>query len=158
MSTNKTRCLSLAEKFFSVRNEGTRKVICILGLKIRFRTPRLVYRELNARLDQVQDVMVGLQTRLDESQSAADKLKARIEQQTEELQAACRAGLERQAQDINSRITEIYANLMYRIHEYCPEEKRAAALKDWYFEKTGETLNLDNPQTFNEKNSMAETV
>ena len=151
MSANKTRRLSLAEKIFSVRNEGTRKVICILGLKIRFRTPRLVYRELNARLDQAQDLIAGLQTRLDQSQNAVDEFKARIEQQTEAFQAEFHSGLERQAQDFNSRINGIYAKLMYRIHEYCPDEKRAVALKDWYFEKTGETLNLDNPRTFNEK-------
>ena len=40
---------------------------------------------------------------------------------------------------------------MSRIHEYCPDEKRAVALKEWYFDATGETLNLDNPQTCNEK-------
>ena len=41
--------------------------------------------------------------------------------------------------------------LQYQIHRYCPEDKIPTALKDWYFDKTGEHLDLENPKTFNEK-------
>ena len=39
----------------------------------------------------------------------------------------------------------------YKLKKYCAPEMRPVMLKDWFFEKTGEILNLDNPQTFNEK-------
>lgn len=133
--------LSLAEKLFSVRNEGTRKVICILGLKIRFRTPRLVYRELNARLEaQAQDFnskLIALQ------QDHAHSLEIQAPSFTNELSTR----LEQQLQLFN----DVRGRLIYKIHEYCPDEKRVAALSDWFFEVTGETLNLENPQSFNEK-------
>lgn len=33
----------------------------------------------------------------------------------------------------------------------CPSSKRPEMLKEWYFDCTGKSLNLENPQTFNEK-------
>jgi len=33
----------------------------------------------------------------------------------------------------------------------CPVEQRPKMLKEWYFNCTGEVLNLENPQTFSEK-------
>ena len=41
--------------------------------------------------------------------------------------------------------------LLEKIYKYCPDEKRSIALTDWFYDKTGEPLHLDNPQTFNEK-------
>jgi len=133
--------LSLAEKIFSVRNEGTRKVICILGLKIKFRTPRLVYRELNARMEE-------------QSQNFNDELCRRLEQQSERFDGelkTLRAGIEEQSRSFDGKLYELRTKLIYKIHEYCPDDKRALAMKDWFFESTGETLNLDDPQTYNEK-------
>ena len=39
----------------------------------------------------------------------------------------------------------------YLIQKYAPETKYPEILCDWYFEKTGEKLNLEAPRTFNEK-------
>lgn len=39
----------------------------------------------------------------------------------------------------------------YRIAKYLPKELLPEALCDWYFGKTGKTLDLNNPKTFNEK-------
>jgi hypothetical protein len=39
----------------------------------------------------------------------------------------------------------------YFIQKYTHESKYPELLLDWYFEKTGEKLNLDNPRTYNEK-------
>jgi len=137
--------MSLAEELFSVRNEGTRKVICILGLKMKFRTPKLVYRELNSRLDaQEQDFNNRMNSLREEQQHA-------LEQQRQSFANELGTRLEQQKQSFNGRISALRSKLMYKIHEYCPDEKRAIALKDWFFENTGETLNLDDPQTYNEK-------
>lgn len=150
MGNNQSKRLSLAEKIFSVRNEGSRKVIRILGLKIRFRTPRLVYRELNERLERAQALVDALRNNQNQqAQNFSDTLKALEQAQT--LNAELQSKLVRQAEDYTSRINAVYVKLMYRLQEYCPDEKRSTALKDWFFECTGETLNLENPQTFNEK-------
>lgn len=137
---NSPKNLSFVEKIFSVRNEGFRKIICILGLKIKLRTPRLVYRELNSRLEA-------------QSRDLAE-LSARMEQQSRFFNSELtelRTRLEERTHGFDRRMNEMRAKLMYRINEYCPDEKRALALKDWYFESTGEILNLENPQTYNEK-------
>ncbi len=39
----------------------------------------------------------------------------------------------------------------YYKFKICPVEKRLEMLKEWYFNRMGETLELENPQTFNEK-------
>jgi hypothetical protein len=41
-----------------------------------------------------------------------------------------------------------YKQLLFK---YISKDKYPVALKDWYFEMTGEVLNLENPKTFNEK-------
>ena len=102
---------SFIERIFSVKNNGEKKVIRILGLKIRFRTSKLVYRTLKEQMD-------------------------------------------RQSRDFNTKLNNVnrkYQSLMYKILKYCPDDKRVLALKDWYFESTGEALCLDSPQTFSEK-------
>ena len=38
-----------------------------------------------------------------------------------------------------------------QMHKYCSPENRPVALSDAYFAETGKMLNLENPQTFNEK-------
>ena len=42
-------------------------------------------------------------------------------------------------------------HIEYKICKYMPEILYPFYLKNWYHRKTGETLNLENPQTFNEK-------
>lgn len=62
--------------------------------------------------------------------------------------------IDRQRQDFNRALNianERYQRLMYKIAEYCPDEKLAIALKDWFYETTGDVLDLAAPQTFNEK-------
>lgn len=60
-------------------------------------------------------------------------------------------GLKLKITDKIKRIEAQNRKIMYLIHKYCPAEKRADALTDWYFETTGERLDLNNPKTFNEK-------
>ena len=138
--SNQPRSLTFIEKIFSVRNEGTRKVICIFGLKIRFRTPRLVYRELNARLDRQQD---DFNTKF-----------SMLQDQSRQFSHEFNSLLEKQKQEFNSKVRELNAKcqaLLYKIHRYCPDDKRPLAMKDWFYEHTGEQLDLDNPQTYNQK-------
>lgn len=39
----------------------------------------------------------------------------------------------------------------YKVCKYMPEEKYSEYLKEWFFLRTGQSLNLDNPVTYNEK-------
>ena len=138
--SNQPRSLTFIEKIFSVRNEGTRKVISFFGLKIRFRTPRLVYRELNARLDRQQD---DFNTKF-----------SMLQDQSRQFSHEFNSLLEKQAKIFDSKVRELNAKcqaLLYKIHRYCPDDKRPLAMKDWFYEHTGEQLDLDNPQTYNQK-------
>jgi len=136
--------LSLAERLFSVRNEGARKVICILGLKLKFRTSKLVYRVLTASLDELKQDFNRLNAEL-------VKQSQNSEARGQSIKSEMTARFQQQSQYFSTRISQLQARLTYKIHEYCPDEKRAIALKDWFFERTGEALNLDDPQTYNEK-------
>lgn len=181
MSANQ-RKLSFIEKVFSVRNEGVRKVICILGIRIKFRTLKLVIRELDSRfemLDQANAELTGrfnnqvkvleensrelyvrlenlartndeLDKQLAKQEQASKELNSRVEKY-DQLSNELSDRFEKQEQNYKREINSKYRQLMYRIHEYCPDEKRPLALKDWFYEHTGEPLDLDNPRTYNEK-------
>ena len=53
--------------------------------------------------------------------------------------------------EFRGELNNLRRNFEYKLCKYMPEEKYPEYLKDWYYEKTGEELNLKNPQTFNEK-------
>lgn len=61
----------------------------------------------------------------------------------------------RRNREFARRIQSIEANnadLRYRLCKYLPSDKRPEALSDWFWSiLPGERLNLENPQTFNEK-------
>ena len=59
-----------------------------------------------------------------------------LRQEVERLKAQCRS------------MRNEYKTLNYK---YALPEQRPQMLKDWYLERTGQKLNLDNPRTFNEK-------
>ena len=53
---------------------------------------------------------------------------------------------------LKSQITNTYADLRYIIFKYLPPEKREEAIKDWWYKmKAGMSLNIETPQTFDEK-------
>lgn len=48
-------------------------------------------------------------------------------------------------------LNNIRRDFEYKLCKYMEADKYSDYLKDWYFRVTGETLNLDNPLTYNEK-------
>ena len=54
-------------------------------------------------------------------------------------------------QHFNRKLEKLQKEFKYQLCKYMPEEKYPEYLKDWFYKCTGEELNLDNPQTFNEK-------
>ena len=56
-----------------------------------------------------------------------------------------------QQENFNNELKKQSIEIKYLINMICANDKRLILLKDWYFKKTGELLNLDSPQTFNEK-------
>lgn len=105
------------------QNQEQFKIICELTEKIKQLENDVQVHEQNAQ------EIKSLQSQMEKTH-----------QQISENQQECR--------QINQ---DLCKSLTYKIYHYCPDDKRALALQDWYFEKTGELLNLDNPQTYNEK-------
>lgn len=104
--SNQPRSLTFIEKIFSVRNEGTRKVISFFGLKIRFRTPRLVYRELNARLDRQQDDFNTKFSMLqDQSRQFSHEFNSLLEKQKQEFNSKLINLLEQQSRSFISELS-----------------------------------------------------
>ena len=54
-------------------------------------------------------------------------------------------------QELQNEFKNYKKYMNYQIHKYLPIEKRQEALKDWFFEETGEFLDYNNPITFNQK-------
>lgn len=52
---------------------------------------------------------------------------------------------------IDRAIREIRNTQQYYYHRGLSQTQYEYALKEWYFQKTGKHLNLENPQTYNEK-------
>ena len=52
-----------------------------------------------------------------------------------------------------SKIQAFFLGLIYKspFFKYIPEKDYPIYMKEWFYRKTGEKLNLENPQTFNEK-------
>ena len=54
--------------------------------------------------------------------------------------------------------TDSAKKYMYDIFSSADESDYPRLLKLWYYASTGENLNLENPQTFNEKKTMVKAV
>lgn len=51
---------------------------------------------------------------------------------------------------IRSKMAENTKKLEYKMNKYMEREKIAEALRDWYYEQTGNDLDLEHPRTYNE--------
>ena len=63
-----------------------------------------------------------------------------------------------QIQQLSNKLNTLHRELndlrrkeTYRFQRYASPDKYPLILKDWFLDRTGEILNLDNPRTFNEK-------
>ena len=123
-------------------------------LIIRLEKHDLTNKAQNARVEQLFDDQLKINNelcnRMDNQEQASKELNARVEKY-DQLSNELSGRFEKQEQNYKRELNSKYRQLMYRIHEYCPDEKRPLALKDWFYEHTGEPLNLDNPRTYNEK-------
>lgn len=136
----KTKPMFWYEKLFSITNSDVHKIICILGIKFKIRSK---YKEL-------QRTITFLQNKNNELINSVNNIRTEILKQ-EQIKNRQILKLENNQKELRKRINNEKKQLIYKIHKYIPEEKREEALKDWFCEKTGEILNLDSPQTFNEK-------
>ena len=129
---------------FSVINDDIHKVITIFGVKFKFKNKKLIQRkQIKQREQKINNANKQIKTQSEQIQAQQEILNKYQEQTKLELN--------RLKQDYNQKIYSKNAKLVYKLHKYLPEEKRPEALKDWYFEATGDVLDLENPQSFNEK-------
>ena len=124
------------EKVFSARNEDIRKVITIFGIKFKFKSKKLIERKRIAnmidKIDKQENNIIKLETLLQNQNDCIKDLTKQINEHKNQLQ-----NQERQHR--------------YELCKYMHPDMYPVYLKDWYKKTTGETLNLENPQTFNEK-------
>lgn len=59
--------------------------------------------------------------------------------------------LQRKFEQQENEIKALRQHYNYKLCRYLPEEKYPEYLKDWFYRRTHTELNLENPQTFNEK-------
>ena len=116
--------LNMLKMIFSVRNDlkTCHKVVTICGLKIKIKSKKL-----------------------------KQKMHVKnLEKRFFELEKQIKI-LEQTNQKTKKENDKKILNIKNQLYRCCSPEMRSVALSDWYYEKTGEILNLDNPQTFNEK-------
>ena len=116
------------ELFFSVKNNllSSKKIITIFGFNFIFKSKKL------KQIKQIKN----LENKTNRLQEDVIKIQRDYEAKFNNHQA---------------KINEMNRTFEYKLAKYCAPEMRPVMLKDWFFERTGENLNLDNPQTFNEK-------
>ena len=59
--------------------------------------------------------------------------------------------VQRKFEQQENEIKALRQHYNYKLCRYMPEEKYPEYLKDWFYRRTHTELNLENPQTFNEK-------
>lgn len=141
------------KNIFSITNQEScnkyYKVIRFLGLKFSFRNKKKE-KEIN-NIIALENCKKEYRHKFQVLQNENEELR----KQLSTIQSQCKTLIKNNAiscdKKINVQIQNTKRELLYKIHKYCPNEKRPIALADWYYETTGKVLNLDNPQTFNEK-------
>lgn len=128
---------SIAQFIFSITNENTRKVITIFGIKLKFKNRKRIQQE---HIKQLELKISNLNNKIQTQQELLNRYQKQLE-----------SDLKKSKRSYNNKINSEKKNLIYKIHKYLPQEKYKEALVEWFFERTGEVLNLENPQTFNEK-------
>ena len=113
-------------KIFSVKNCDFHKKITILGIQIKVKTRKLQEKEKERERER-------------NIQANFDKLNNHIKKLENKLIAQAVAQ------------NEAKKDFEYKLCKYMPEEKYPEYLKDWFYIRTGNILNIENPQTFNEK-------
>jgi len=135
------------QSLFSVKNHGIHKIITILGIKIKFKSKKLMQKQ---RFEGIERDLRSQRRTIAQQKSMIDNLQEKILVQQETI-SNLQEKIDKKINNQQNKINNLTKQLNYKIQKYLPHEKYAEFLKDWYFEKTGKFLNLDSPQTFNEK-------
>lgn len=135
------------EQVFSIKEIAQHKIITFCGLKLKFKNKKLIQREQIRQLEQ------NINNANNQIKAQLSQIKSQ-EQIIQEIQKTLNwhnKKFDILKQDYNKKLSLERNKFEYTIHKYLPEEKYEEAIKDWFIERTGDILNLDNPQTFNEK-------
>lgn len=114
------------QNIFSIKNFGIHKIFNICGIKIKFKNQKLI-------------------TKLQIEQERIDRLNS-LNKLQEQINA-----LKKINESFKQKNQQTKRDFEYKLCKYMAEEKYPEYLKDWFYKCTGKELNLDNPQTFNEK-------
>ena len=134
---------SISKYIFSVRNEDIRKVITILGIKFKFKSKKLIERKKVANLE---NNVKSLIDKIDKQENNITKLETLLQNQND-----CIKNLTKQINEHKNQLQNQERQHRYELCKYMHPDMYPVYLKDWYKKTTGETLNLENPQRFNEK-------
>lgn len=129
-----TKIYILGMPVYKIRQEKYKKRVSILGLNY---SVYLIHNEMLDLIKQQKQAINALQKQISES-NFAKEIPNKTTRQT----------LETHLVPAKTNISKLRDYVYYKnlaLEQY-PE-----SLREWYFNKTGKTLNLDNPQTFNEK-------
>lgn len=74
-----------------------------------------------------------------------------LKQQNNELSGQLQEQKKELQEQYKVQINNLHNEFNYKLAKYSHSEMYPILLKDWYYQKMGEVLDLDNPQTFNEK-------
>lgn len=115
--------MKFSHHIFSVKTQDIHKYITICGIKIKIKNKKLIEQQKQIEL-----------------QEKINKLNNEVKKQ-----------LKKEINSLKNQLAESKNMAEYKLCKYMAEEKYPEYLKDWFYKKTGEKLNLENPQTFNEK-------
>ena len=128
---------------FSVQNIDIHKVITILGIKIKIKSKKLIKRQQKRKeQEQIKNLLLQVE-KLQQQEQQKEKLINTLNKNLDQVK--------RNFDQVKKNSYEIRKNFEYKLCKYMPEDKYSEYLQDWFYNKKGEVLHLDNPQTFNEK-------
>ena len=116
---------NILKRICSIEKKGFHKVFTFMGGKIKIRDNKAEIRQLRNELEQVRHELNEL-------------LKVSSSER-------------KNNQQLRNEIAELRRKTNYRFQRYASPDKYVDILKDWFLDCTGQILNLENPETFNEK-------
>lgn len=110
----------------------------------------LKLEQKNKELKKTQKALQHTQKKLNATRALLDNALAEINT-LKQTTARLSKDLERTNTNLLQNTRDQVQSVERMVRQYMPDDKRREALSNWYYRRIGEKLNLDNPQTFNEK-------
>ena len=144
----------LEKKFDTIQRKTDELSIQGADLLHEIQKIETTFIEIRDKVDEIEKTILCLQNSINEEKDIAQNRNSDIEENIRKINDECtllQKNVLTNYTQVNNRIVKIRKDLDYQYYIALSPVYYEAALIDWYHERTGDWLDLNNPQLFNEK-------